>query len=284
MFYASDLSLQLSWLAEHRMEVKIGRTRRIIQLTPTTNIPGLSTPCLFKGKIEGDQDSEVSVSGCQHSKETSVSIASDLLTGGIVDLMIEEGKTKKMDDRSIAVDLSGREGNRMDYSTADYVFPTEDPFPIGHLWSYPSLPSRVLLKTNIKYDNSLLEHFDNSHKKTEDWINAVVQFAKPRMFHKSLTIRVVLEIGEVSHINETLKATREKLHYLRDKLEKTREPLTSYFCKDIGRGLNGYAFIGAACDSRGQAININELYSTTESELKTARTFAHELGHNIGME
>merc|ERR1719250_452419 len=138
-----------------------------------------------------------------------------------------------MDDRSIAVDLSGREGNRMDYSTADYVFPSEDPFPIGHLWSYPSLPSRVLLKTNIKYDNSLLEHFDNSHKKTEDWINAVVQFAKPRMFHKSLSIRVLLEIGEVSHIDETLKATNEKIRYL---ARETRNPLTSYFCKDIGGG------------------------------------------------
>ena len=279
MFYASDLSLQLSWLAEHRMEVKIGRTRRIIQLTPTTNIPGLSTPCLFKGKIEGDQDSEVSVSGCQHSKETSVSIASDLLTGGIVDLMIEEGKTKKMDDRSIAVDLRGREGNRMDYSTADYLFMPEDPFPIGHLWS-DSLPSTVLLKTNIKYDNSLLEHFDNSHKKTEDWINSVVQLVKPRMFHKSLSIRVVLEIGEVSHIDETLKATDEKIRYLR---EKTRDPLTSYFCKDIGPGILGTAFVRSGCDSRGYAINIVELFSTTNSELKSARTFAHELGHNIGM-
>ena len=261
------------------MELKIGRTRRIIQLTPTTNIPGLSTPCLFKGKIEGDQDSEVSVSGCQHSKETSVSIASDLLPGGIVDLMIEEGKTKKMDDRSIAVDLRGREGNRMDYSTADYLIPPEDPFPIGHLWS-DTLPSRVLLKTNIKYDNSLLEHFGNSHKKTEDWINSVVQLVKPRMFHKSLSIRVVLEIGEVSHIDETLEATNEKIRYLR---EKTRDPLTSYFCKDIGPGVFGTAYVRSACDSRGYAVNIVELFSTTNSELKSARTFAHELGHNIGM-
>ena len=262
------------------MELRIGSIRRIIRLTPTTNIPGLRTPCLFKGKIEGDQDSDVSVSGCQNSNETSVSIASNLLSGGIVDLNIVEGMTKKLDDRSIYVDLKGQVGgNRMEYLKADYLFPPEDPFPIGHFWSDP-LPSTVVLKTNIKYDNSLLKHFDNSHKKTEDWINAVVQLVKPRMFHKSLSIRVLLEIGEVSHIDETLKATNEKIRYL---ARETRNPLTSYFCKDIGGGVLGIAFIGSACHSMGYAVNIVELFSTTNSELKSARTFAHELGHNIGM-
>merc|ERR1719430_579468 len=100
------------------------------------------------------------------------------------------------------------------------------------------------------------------------------------MFHDSLSIRIVLEIGEVSHIDETLEASEERIKFLARKKEK---PLTSYFCKDIGGGVLGIAYVGAACHSRGYAVNINELYSLYKSELRTARTFAHELGHNIGM-
>ena len=100
------------------------------------------------------------------------------------------------------------------------------------------------------------------------------------MFHDSLSIRIVLEIGEVSHIDETLEASEERIYHLARKKEK---PLTSYFCKDIGGGVLGIAYVGAACHSMGYAVNINELYSRTSPDIKTAKTFAHELGHNIGM-
>ena len=275
MFYYSDISLKLSWLTESRMELKIGRKRRNIWLTPTTNIPDLNTPCLFKGIIEGDPNSVVSVSGCHHSNYTSASIASVLLPSGFTAFEIYDGISRIFDDRSI----KNRGGESIDYSVADYLMPPEDPFKIGHVWSGP-LPSHVVLKTDIKYDNSLLEHFGNSHEKTEDWINSVVELAKPRMLHDSLSIRVVLEIGEVSHIDETLKATEEIIRYLQ---RKEIRHLTSYFCKDIGGGVLGIAFVKGACYYDGHAVNINEMYSETSPDQKTARTFAHELGHNLGM-
>jgi len=272
-----DTSLNLSWLSETRMELKIEGRSRNIWLTPTSNIPGWFTPCLFEGRLEGDPDAVVSVSGCP-DRNTSVSIASSLLpSGGVVDLTLVDRITKNLDDRSVA--LEETEEN-VHYSTADFLVAPEDPFKIGHVWSGP-LPSEVVLKTNIIYDNSLLEHFDNSHEKTQDWIDAVVQLAKTKMFHDSLTIKVVLEIGEVSHIDETLEASEEKIEYL---IKRNHTTLTSYFCKDIGGGIIGIAYLGSACDYTGQYNhNINELYDTINPDFKTAKTFAHELGHNIGM-
>jgi len=257
----ADISLKLSWVSETRMELMIGERQRNILLTPTTNIPGWKTSCLFTGKLEGDLDSEVSVSGCHESNETMVSIASSLLPDGFVELMIVDGNTKNMEN-----------------STPDYLYPPADPFEWDvHSWSGP-LPSTVVLKTDIKYDNSLLEHFDYSHEKTKDWIKDVVQLAKPMMSHNTLTIKVGLEIGEVTHIDETLEAENDTIYYLQQ--TKNHKSLTSYFCKGNRQDdTAGIAFLGTACNSM-YAININEL---SYSDLETARIFAHELGHNIGM-
>jgi len=273
----ADISLKLSWVSETRMELMIGERRRNILLTPTTNIPDWKTPCLFTGKLEGDLDSDVSVSGCHDSNETMVSIASSLLPDGFVELMIVDGNTKNMDSANI---FGETEGESMENSTPDYVYPPADPFEWAvSPWSGP-LPSTVVLKTNIKYDNSLLEHFGYSHEKTKDWINDVVQRTKPMMSHYSLTIKVALEVGEVTHIDETLRANNHTIYYLRQ--SQNHNSLTSYFCKDNdGRDTTrGIAFFRAAC-SRRSAISINELLY---SDHHTAQVFAHELGHNIGME
>ena len=63
-----------------------------------------------------------------------------------------------------------------------------------------------------------------------------------------------------------------------------KDRLNSYFCYDLGKGSVGIAWIGTACDKNGWAVNINEYYTVTNSELNSAKTFVHEIGHNIGME
>jgi len=272
-----DISLKISWVTETRMELTIGERRRNICLTPSTNIPGWKTPCLFTGKLEGDLDAEVFVSGCHNSKETMVSIASSLLSDGFVELMIVDGNTKNMDSPRISGETEGEES--MENSTPDYIDYIDYNDQPANPWSGP-LPSTVVLKTDIKYDNSLLEHFDYSHEKTKDWLNKVIQFVKPMMSHNSLSIKVALEIGEVNHIDETLEADNHTIDYLAQ--TKNHKTLTSYFCKDNRRrGYSGIAFIGTACNPRF-AININEL--STYSDRETAKTFAHELGHNIDMD
>ena len=101
------------------------------------------------------------------------------------------------------------------------------------------------------------------------------------MSHNSLTIRVDLQIGTVDHIAETIKATEPEIR----RLTRKRIPsLTSFICKDIGSGTLGIAaWFGVACRTDGFAVQITEMYSRVNTELKTAQTFAHELGHTIGM-
>merc|ERR1719369_2129616 len=99
------------------------------------------------------------------------------------------------------------------------------------------------------------------------------------MLHNSLTIKVALEIGEVTHIDETLRANNHTIYYLQQ--TKNHNSLTSDFCKDNDERdtMRGIAFVGGAC-SRRSAISMNELLY---SDHHTAQVFAHELGHTIGM-
>jgi len=83
--------VQVSWLTTLSMEIKIGSNHNdIIFLTPASNIPGMDTPCLFSGQLEGDPRSVVAVSGCLGAGKTSLRISSRLLPG-IVDLSIVDG-------------------------------------------------------------------------------------------------------------------------------------------------------------------------------------------------
>ena len=221
----------------------------------------------------------MSVSGCSNT-DTLVSIAGTKLRGGVLDLSLTaDGIT-----RNIPTHYVDHGDYSLDDIPNDYlVAPPEKGSRLekkAMVWEGP-LPSKVFLRTNIKYDNSLLEHFDNSHKKTKDWINKVFELTKPRLSHKqSLGLIVDLKIGEIEHIDVKIKANKDDIEYLKD---EGYQSLTSFFCKDLGRGVAGIAYIGEACRQDGFAINIIELFHTVQSELKTARFYAHELGHNIGM-
>ena len=73
------------WMTNLTMEIKLlDNTTDIILLAPTSNIPDMETPCLFAGKIKGDPESVVAVSGCFGGNETSLSISSSLLPGGLL--------------------------------------------------------------------------------------------------------------------------------------------------------------------------------------------------------
>lgn len=281
--------IKLAWVTDFSMDMKIGKTILNILLTPTTNIPGHYTRCLFQGEVEDDPGAAVAVSGCRNSSETLVTIASSLVPGGILDLSLVDGITYNVvfDNRSGAVTYRKRRKCRAN-THKDYFYPPSNPIqslaPETEIST--KLPSKVALKTNIKYDNSLLEHFQYSHLKTKDWINRVVSHANARMSHASLNLKVDIKIKEVDHIDENIKASRYDNEGLIHKYKFSS--LTSYFCKDIcpeeGGCEVGSAAINSACLEDGFASNINELYTTSETEISTGRVFAHELGHVLGME
>jgi len=299
------------------MEIKIGINQTdILFLTPTSNIPDMETPCLFSGQLLRDPRSVVAVSGCLGDEETSLSIASTLLPGGIVDISLVGGVAFQVTaDEAIDVEdyvvppqgirkreveessprprpkFTSRSRDRSrsddyeeyDYEVDDFAIPPPTRDRAGAREFFGSLPQRVLLETDIKYDNSLLGHFDGSDTKTKEWISRVVELSKPRMSHKSLAMPIFLKTGKIDHMDRSLKAGEQGLFFL----TSTDSPrsMTSYFCEDISGETNirGYAWGGSACRTDGYAVNINELFTTSNSELRTAKNFAHELGHNLGM-
>ena len=144
------------------------------------------------------------------------------------------------------------------------------------------MPRRVVLKTYMRYDNTLLRKFGGSHTSTKQWLSRVVEMSRPRLVHSSLDTGLQLQlVGEMKHHNEDIQADGPTINRLaRNPKERN---LVSYFGYQLGGGIVGVAFRGTACRQDGYAVNINELYSSSNSEMKTARVWVHELGHNIGM-
>merc|ERR1712106_135360 len=309
--------VKVSWLTKLSMEIEIGRNQTdTILLTPASNIPGMATPCLFSGQLLRDPWSVVAVSGCLGDDITSLSVASTLLPVGIFDISLVDGVAYQVTaDEAIDVEdyvvlpqgirkreveessprprprFTSRSRDRYtsddyedyDYEVDDYVIPPPKRDRSGARKFFGPLPKKVLLETDIKYDNSLLGHFEGSDTKTKEWISRVVDLAKPSMSHNSLAMPIFLKTRKIDHTDHSLKAGERGLFFI----TSTDSPssMTSYFCEDIlgETNIRGYAWGGTACRTDGYAVNINELFTTTNSELRTAKNFAHELGHNLGM-
>jgi len=74
-----ESQVKLAWTSDLSMKVVFpDGSSDSIALSPSSNIPGEPTPCLFSGILDGDQDSLVSVSGCRNEDEISVTIVSRL--------------------------------------------------------------------------------------------------------------------------------------------------------------------------------------------------------------
>ena len=261
------------------MEMKMGGKNSKIVLSPTFNLPTLKTPCLFKGKVRGDPLSKVFVSGCHNSSEILVSIASSELPGGVLDLSLVDGVTSIVTDDSKPEDYMMNQDYSSEGNYPDYIYPPTSRYQSTSHYS-GKLPSSVVLTTNIVYDYSLLKYFNLDHKKTQAWVDKVVGLTKIRMYHWSLGLRIKLRIGTVKYKYDHIRADLKILEYL---YKKRLPTLTSYFCQDFKHANKGWASIGSACRRDGYAVNIVELYSRSNSEFLSAQTFAHELGHNVGM-
>ena len=242
----------------------------------------------------------ITVMGCQDSDQTTVSIASVLVPDGLVDLILINGSTSFIkndqghsdsfyhDDglklppgvlkQSTSQEISDSRKKRSSLILPQGVLTRSSGYYIGNL------PKAVYLKTTIWYDQSLLQKFRGSHCKTKSWILRVVQLTKTRLAHPSLKVRINLIIEDIKESTLTLKATSSNLNMLSRQYKKDNiDGLNSYFCYELGGGIVGYAWLDSACLKDGYAVNINEYYTDTNPELSTARIYAHELGHNIGM-
>ena len=220
----------------------------------------------------------MTVLGCQDDEVNTISIASKLIPGGVVDLKLESGHTSVIEEEQETHRRHKRSDGEISYEDALEPPPENNPEPVVQFNG--DLPQAVDLETTLYYDLSLLGRFNNNHDLTKQWLSKVVELSKPRLNDPSLDIRVNLKIKDAKHIEKTLEANGPMIRSL-----TSYEPgsLNSFFCFDLGGGIVGIAYLNAACRTDGIAVNINEYFTETNSKLTSARVYVHELGHNLGM-
>lgn len=283
----SSNPLKVVLLSNHTLKIRFpDNTTHMVVLTPTSNLVNWVTPCLFSGKIKNDLHSLVTVSGCHDSEEISISIASSRVPGGVVDIAIVNAINEQTGGAPTMRYMSLGEMQNGFEIAEDVAIPPPDLLQ-SHmlLGTNRVMPKKVVLETAIKYDNTLLKKL-GGHTETKQWLDRVISLTKPKMTLHSLKVGVEIRIvGEIEYKDDYIKADGNTIYRLAAS-DRPRS-LVSYFGADLcqyGQPCGvGIAFLGAACRKNGNAININEYYMDRQAALQTARTFAHELGHNIGM-
>ena len=160
--------------------------------------------CLFSGSLDNDQDSEVTIVGCQGDAEVLVEIASYREAGGILELILSsDGKTYDVpkEDVDMASDkMPDPEPDVIDTSLPQAAFSG-------------SLPNSVTLKIRLKYDNTLLGQFSSDDTKVKHWLSTIVELAKPKL--STLNVKVHLEVvGSIEHYKADMEANNKWIYGL----------------------------------------------------------------------
>jgi len=269
-----ESDVKLTWTKASEIEVVFANgTRDKIHLEAVNDLEGKAILCLYTGSLDHDsEESEVTVDGCKGDKKVLVEIASENEVGGLLTLLMENGKTYELEQED-----KPWMGNDAFEIPAEFF---NSSLPV---LSKISLPRSVTVLTSFRYDNSLLAQVNNDHAKVKDLLYRVAQLAKPVL--KLLDVKVNLKMTGIEHHDQHLKASESSLEALTRELKgkSTEKGLISFFTAQNNEGPIGIAYRGTACHSMtGLQININEVQDFGNLQY-TADIFAHELGHNLGM-
>ena len=205
----SETEVKLAWTSAREIDVVFADgTQDKIHLMPVTNLNGEETPCLFAGSLDKDQDSEVTILGCQGDDEVLVEIASEMEAGGVLDLILtKDGNTYEVTHGDWNAEGQWNEGEE-----GSLIAGPDDPSPDDNIAAQipaefsGSLPRSVTLEISLKYDNSLLGKFSNDHTRVKHWLSRVVELAKPKM--ALLNVKVHLKVvGQVRHYRNSIRAS-----------------------------------------------------------------------------
>ena len=153
-----------------------------------------------------------------------VEIVSEKEAGGDLELILRNGKTFVFEDDDDStwegkVDDVMPDGEEEETGIAAMIGVREGP-----------LPQSLTLPIALRYDNSLLRDFNNDHSKAKQWLDRVVQLAKPKM--KLIDITVHLKVIGVEHYNKDIGAADDQWIQIIRKDGRNRgvKGPISYFC------------------------------------------------------
>ena len=160
----TECLVKLNWKKAFEIEVTLANgTRDTIHLEAVKNLEGEDIPCLFSGVLDHDsEDSDVMVDGCKDDDQVLVEILSPNEVGGLLVLVIEEGKTYGVKEEE-----PGWMGDDQvsDLGNVSEVFKGRSKRQLGR-----RLPREVFLTTILAFDNSLVQAFNNDRRTMTNYI------------------------------------------------------------------------------------------------------------------
>ena len=253
--FAQDI--HASWITNSSLEVKLPeKTIKIVEVSSSDmDIPGVTSNenCLFSGKVEGDPNSSVEVSTCQEDNSTVISINSDFVPDGIMDLSFTaDGKTTIIEDESHV--------GAVDNEVVDIPKATGKQKKRNHRINRRVGSRKVLRKIEIGmmlwYDNNLLKRL-GSHEKSKNFLKKILHFARNHLKFKKLGLEIILVIKSINHLKDVISATENDFEYLTRNPNANRRLLNSYFGYSTWAYSTGIAGMSSACRTDGTAMNIN---------------------------
>ena len=200
--------MKLSWTEPSEIEVVFANgTRDKIHLEAVNDLEGRAILCLYTGSLDHDsEESEVTVDGCKGDKKVLVEIASENEVGGLLTLVMENGKTYELEQEDKP--WMGNDAFEIPAEFFNSSLPSS---------SEVSLPRSVTVLTSFRYDNSLLAQANNDHAEVKDLLYRVAQLAKPVL--KLLDVKVNLKVTGFEHYDQNIKASGSSLEALTGELK-----------------------------------------------------------------
>merc|ERR1719222_1154030 len=143
------------------------------------------------------------------------------------------------------------------------------------------LPKVASLETRVKYDRGLVTA-TGGDTQAKQFISRAVEHAKTRLH--MLPIKVELSVvGSMQYqrsAGDSNGPWRANSYWIQKLRDENADKVVSHFARG---GAAGIAYLGTVCGGK-YGVNINEHINWPgRAEWVTGRTYAHELGHNLGM-
>jgi len=277
-----------------------GGPNDVALLTPS--IPSLSsdimenndTGCIFHGHLQNDTDVEVFVSGCPEENSFQIAFDSDRLEEHLFNVVDGNVQNVHLGDRYA--------GDSIDLVVKKVVEGTLN--TTRDSWStrartgqhIRNVPKKMRVRVHISYDNEFLKNVGSGSQSTAvKRINGIINLAREMFKWKSLTTEIELDILDIKHVATSLTLhgdISKAINSAASISEKNKVNADNYhyFSYDNKAGTSGVAItVGWLNSDASGSVCIRDQKKRTaisewlNNDAETAVTFAHELGHSLGM-